>query len=210
MPGAEITHAQDPRRAAADGRRHVQTQDRGQPIDRRDGGRRLHAAGAAGRPELAAARGPDRRGAGAPSVPAAAMRGRRISRPQPDWAAIHRELKRPGVTLQLLWEEHRGGASRRLRLQPVLRALPRLGGAAVADHAADACRRRAAVRRLRRHDAGGDRRQRPARCMTAQLFVAVLGASSYTYAEATWTQAPGRLDRLAHARLRVLRRRRRR
>jgi len=29
-------------------------------------------------------------------------------RPQPDWAAIHRELRRPGVTLQLLWEEHRG------------------------------------------------------------------------------------------------------
>jgi hypothetical protein len=28
-------------------------------------------------------------------------------RPQPDWRAIHRELRRPGVTLQLLWEEHR-------------------------------------------------------------------------------------------------------
>jgi transposase len=28
-------------------------------------------------------------------------------RPQPDWAAIHRELRRPGVMLQLLWEEHR-------------------------------------------------------------------------------------------------------
>jgi hypothetical protein len=28
-------------------------------------------------------------------------------RPQPDWAAIHLELKRPGVTLQLLWEEYR-------------------------------------------------------------------------------------------------------
>ena len=29
------------------------------------------------------------------------------SRPQPDWAAMHRELRRPGVTLQLLWEEYR-------------------------------------------------------------------------------------------------------
>ena len=29
-------------------------------------------------------------------------------RPLPDWAAIHRELKRPGVTLQLVREEHRG------------------------------------------------------------------------------------------------------
>ena len=28
-------------------------------------------------------------------------------RPQPDWAAVHRELRRSGVTLQLLWEEHR-------------------------------------------------------------------------------------------------------
>jgi transposase len=28
-------------------------------------------------------------------------------RPQADWARVHRELKRPGVTLQLLWEEHR-------------------------------------------------------------------------------------------------------
>ena len=28
-------------------------------------------------------------------------------RPQPAWPAIHRELRRKGVTLQLLWEEHR-------------------------------------------------------------------------------------------------------
>jgi len=28
-------------------------------------------------------------------------------RPQPDWSVVHRELRRPGVTLQLLWEEHR-------------------------------------------------------------------------------------------------------
>ena len=25
----------------------------------------------------------------------------------PDWSAVHRELKRPGVTLQLLWHEYR-------------------------------------------------------------------------------------------------------
>ncbi|MCE6949669.1 hypothetical protein LAZ29_01810 [Cereibacter sphaeroides] len=25
-----------------------------------------------------------------------------------DWAAVHRELKRPGVTLALLWDEYRG------------------------------------------------------------------------------------------------------
>jgi transposase len=28
-------------------------------------------------------------------------------RSQLDWAAVHRELRRPGVTPQLLWEEHR-------------------------------------------------------------------------------------------------------
>jgi hypothetical protein len=28
-------------------------------------------------------------------------------RPQPDWPRVDRELRRPGVTLQLLWEEHR-------------------------------------------------------------------------------------------------------
>lgn len=27
---------------------------------------------------------------------------------EPDWAALHRELKRPGVTLALLWDEYRG------------------------------------------------------------------------------------------------------
>jgi transposase len=31
----------------------------------------------------------------------------KAERPQPDWPTLHRELKRPGVTLQLLWEEHR-------------------------------------------------------------------------------------------------------
>ena len=38
------------------------------------------------------------------------------ARPLPNWAAIHRELRRPGVTLQLLWEEHRK-RTRMLRLQ---------------------------------------------------------------------------------------------
>jgi len=30
-------------------------------------------------------------------------------RPQPEWARIHAELCRPGVTLLLLWEEYRAG-----------------------------------------------------------------------------------------------------
>ena len=31
--------------------------------------------------------------------------GGQVRRPQPNWAAVHRELRRLGVTLQLLWEE---------------------------------------------------------------------------------------------------------
>jgi transposase len=31
-------------------------------------------------------------------------------RPMPDWALVHRELRRPNVTLALLWEEYRAGA----------------------------------------------------------------------------------------------------
>ena len=36
-----------------------------------------------------------------------AMVASKERRPRPDWATVHRELRRPGVTLQLLWEEHR-------------------------------------------------------------------------------------------------------
>ena len=31
-------------------------------------------------------------------------------RPKPDWAVVYRELRRPNVTLALLWEEYRAGA----------------------------------------------------------------------------------------------------
>jgi hypothetical protein len=31
-------------------------------------------------------------------------------RPKPDWAVVHRELRRPKVTLSLLWAEFRDGA----------------------------------------------------------------------------------------------------
>ena len=27
-------------------------------------------------------------------------------KPEPDWASLHRELRRPGVTLMLLWQEY--------------------------------------------------------------------------------------------------------
>lgn len=108
-------------------------------------------------------------------------------RPLPDWAAIHRELKRPGVTLQLLWEEHRAqhpngyGYSRfcdlyrafTKRLSPTMRQHHVAGERLFVDYAGTTME---VVDGL------------TGEVLTAQLFVAVLGASNYTYAEATWTQ----------------------
>ena len=31
----------------------------------------------------------------------------RVKRPEPDWAAVHRQVGRSGVTLDLLWQEYR-------------------------------------------------------------------------------------------------------
>ena len=40
---------------------------------------------------------------------------------EPDWAALARELRRPGVTLMLLWQEYRAGATAtRVMLRPRL------------------------------------------------------------------------------------------
>jgi transposase len=108
-------------------------------------------------------------------------------RPRPDWATVHRELRRPGVTLQLLWEEHRAahpdgyGYSRYCelyrawegRLSPTMRQSHIAGERMFVDYAGTTL---AVIDGL-----SGEAR-------TAQLFVAVLGASNYTYAEATWTQ----------------------
>jgi len=108
-------------------------------------------------------------------------------RPQPHWAAVHRELRRPGVTLQLLWEEHRGvypdgyGYSHfcelyrtwEARLSPTMRQNHVAGERMFVDYAG-------ATLAVIDPSTGAAR--------TAQLFVAVLGASNYTYAEATWTQ----------------------
>jgi transposase len=108
-------------------------------------------------------------------------------RPRPDWAAVHRELRRPGVTLQLLWGGHRAvypdgyGYSRycelfrawEARLSPTMRQSHVAGERLFVDYAGTT---------LEVIDAS------TGEVLTAQLFVAALGASSYTYAEATWTQ----------------------
>ena len=111
----------------------------------------------------------------------------RDRRPRPDWATIHRELRRPGVTLQLLWEEYRAvhpdgyGLSRfcelsrawEARLSPTMRQNHVAGERMFVDYAGTTL--------TVTDPSTGEAR-------TAQLFVAVLGASNYTYAEATWTQ----------------------
>jgi transposase len=114
--------------------------------------------------------------------------GRR--RTEPDWAALARELKRPGVNLVVLWEEYRAGHpdgyyrySRfcdlfrefEQRLSPVMRQTHVAGDKVFVDYSG---------KKLFSivDPATGEVRD-------AEIFVAVLGASSYTYAEVTWTQA---------------------
>jgi transposase len=108
-------------------------------------------------------------------------------RPQPDWPTIHRELKRPSVTLQLLWGEHRTAhpdgygyspfcdlyRAWEGRLSPTMRQTHVAGERMFVDYAGST---------LDVIDAA------TGEVLRAQLFVAVLGASNYTYAEATWTQ----------------------
>lgn len=110
------------------------------------------------------------------------------SRPQPDWGVIHQELKRRGVTLQLLWQEykqiHPGGYQStqfcelynrwKKRLKVSLRQSYKAGEKLFVDYAGQT------VSVADGHS--GEVRE-------AQVFVAVLGASNYTYTEATWDQS---------------------
>ena len=108
-------------------------------------------------------------------------------RAEPDWAAFARELKRPGVNLMVLWEEYREtnpdgyGYSRfcdlfrefERRLSPVMRQHHAAGDKVFVDYSG---------KKIGIVDpATGEVRE-------AEIFVAVLGASNYTYAQATWTQ----------------------
>jgi transposase len=109
--------------------------------------------------------------------------GRR-RRTEPDWAALLRELKRPGVTMMVLREEYRAinqegyGYSRfcdllrgfERRLTPVMRQHHIAGEKALVDYSG---------RRIGIVDpATGEIHE-------AEIFVGVLGASNLTYAEAT-------------------------
>src|SRR5262245_11466034 len=105
----------------------------------------------------------------------------------PDWSQLHQELKTPGVTVMLLWEEYRaahptGYAYRQFceryrqwarRLKPSMRQVHRAGEKLFVDfsgtrpHLVDA---------------------RTGEVIAVELFVGVLGASGLIYAEATASQ----------------------
>ena len=116
----------------------------------------------------------------APTVPS-------DQRPMPDWSWAHAELRRPGVTLALLWQEYRLAHPQgfqyswfcehyRLwaaKVDVVMRQEHRAGEKLFVDYAGQTA---PIIDRQT-----GEIRQ-------AQIFVAVLGASSYTFAEATWSQ----------------------
>jgi transposase len=117
---------------------------------------------------------------------------------EPDWASVHREMRRKHVTLSILWEEYRA-PSRRLSLQPFLRPLRGMGRALAGDDAPGACCGRAAVRRLRwRRRAGGDRPAERGNPQGATLRRRARGVELH-FAHASWTQAlPDWID--AHVR----------
>ena len=101
---------------------------------------------------------------------------------------MHQELRRKGVTLMLLWEEYKAAQPDGLqysqycehyrrwvqRIKPSMRQVHRAGEKCFVDYAGQTV----PVVDPR----SGDTR-------TAQVFVAVLGASHYCYAEATWSQS---------------------
>jgi transposase len=110
-----------------------------------------------------------------------------FSRPSVDWAYIHKELRRKAVTLMLLWQEykerHPDGYQYSqfchlyrqwaARIDPPMRQEHRAGEKTFVDYAGMT---------VPVFDAASNKWRE------AQIFVATLGASNYTYAEATWSQ----------------------
>ncbi len=108
-------------------------------------------------------------------------------RPLPDWALVHAELARKGVTRRLLWLEYRErhpdgyGYSQFCeryaawcgKLHPTMRLTHKAGEKCFVDYAGQTLG-------IIDPDSGEIRQ--------AQIFVAALGASSYFYAEAQWSQ----------------------
>ncbi len=109
-------------------------------------------------------------------------------RPLPDWETHRKELTRDGVTMQLLFEEYRekhpDGYSRsrffdlyriwKGTIDPVMRIEHKAGDKLFVDYSGQTVA-------VIDPETNEERR--------AEVFVATLGASNYTYAEATWTQS---------------------
>jgi len=109
-------------------------------------------------------------------------------RPLPDWSYIHQQLRQKSVTLMLLWQEYKeihpqgyqySQFCHRYRqwaakIDPVMRQEHRAGEKLFVDYAGQT---------MPVYDLHSNQMRE------AQIFVAVLGASNYTYAEATWTQS---------------------
>jgi transposase len=101
-------------------------------------------------------------------------------RPLPDWSWVHRELRRPNVTLALLWEEYRASAPDGFgyswfydlyrgwtgRLKPTMRQTHVAGEKLFVDFAGRT---------------GELVDGRTGEIIPVQIFVAVLGASNFTY-----------------------------
>jgi transposase len=110
-----------------------------------------------------------------------------LVRRDPDFAWVHRELRRPGVTLQLLWHEYVEAEPAGYRysqfcekyrrwarkLRPSMRQVHRAGEKTFIDYSG---KRPSIVNRI------------TGETTAVELFVAVLGASSYVYAEASLSQ----------------------
>jgi len=106
----------------------------------------------------------------------------------PDWARVHHELKRKGVTLFLLWQEYKATTPEGFqyswfcqayrawasKLNLVMRQSHRAGAKLFVDYAGQS------ISVVNGHT--GEVHE-------VALFIAVLGASNYTYGEATWTQS---------------------
>jgi transposase len=109
-------------------------------------------------------------------------------RPMPDWATVHRESKRQGVTLFLLWQEYKATTPEGLQYSQfcaayrqwaatrdvVMRQSHRAGEKLFVDYAGQTM---PVVNPL------------TGAVQDAAIFIAVLGASNYTFAEATWSQS---------------------
>src|SRR6266480_110460 len=110
------------------------------------------------------------------------------SKPLPDWNHVHAELRRRGVTLALLWEEYRAGEADgygysrfcdlygewRRGITATMRQTHAAGEKLFVDFAGDTIAVFDAVT--------GEARE-------CKIFVAVLGASNYTYVEARFSEA---------------------